>query len=170
MGTGLEASASHPRPNNIWVPPPPPPPGVPPSLPLCIRDFRINAPHAHCSFLNYIKWSVACIVLIGRKNTQCVQRRQCLHVLILRQDNKLNSRFRHILTWVFFWEWSVLKQKKVWLMMMTTVCHAAVFHTTIHSDLLTCWFVELYIRVYQFCQRARGAEAKFLVKIRPLDL
>ena len=24
MGTGLEASASHPRPNNIWVPPPPP--------------------------------------------------------------------------------------------------------------------------------------------------
>ena len=25
MGTGLEASASHPRPNNIWVPPPPPP-------------------------------------------------------------------------------------------------------------------------------------------------
>ena len=31
MGTGLEASASHPRPNNIWVPPPPPPPpGAPP--------------------------------------------------------------------------------------------------------------------------------------------
>ena len=26
MGTGLEASAAHPRPNNIWVPPPPPPP------------------------------------------------------------------------------------------------------------------------------------------------
>ena len=25
MGTGLEASAAHPRPNNIWVPPPPPP-------------------------------------------------------------------------------------------------------------------------------------------------
>ena len=24
MGTGLEASAAHPRPNNIWVPPPPP--------------------------------------------------------------------------------------------------------------------------------------------------
>ena len=23
MGTGLEASAAHPRPNNIWVPPPP---------------------------------------------------------------------------------------------------------------------------------------------------
>ena len=29
MGTGLEASASHPRPNNIWVPPPPPPGLVP---------------------------------------------------------------------------------------------------------------------------------------------
>ena len=25
LGTGLEASAAHPRPNNIWVPPPPPP-------------------------------------------------------------------------------------------------------------------------------------------------
>ena len=32
MGMGLEASASHPRPNNIWVPPPPPPPPPPGQL------------------------------------------------------------------------------------------------------------------------------------------
>ena len=52
MGTGLEASAAHPRPNNIWVPPPPrdvparkesfTPPPPPPQWKSWIRRWRVT--------------------------------------------------------------------------------------------------------------------------------
>ena len=53
MGTGLEASAAHPRPNNIWVPPPPPP-RAKYLIFRCVSRFLAASLHSYNFCIEYI--------------------------------------------------------------------------------------------------------------------